>query len=88
MTPNQPITAQAMTPNARIIKRAGPAGQNCSNCLFCHRWQAPRWNPTAKLLIVSECRRFPPSHLPGEDCGADYPATGPGEWCGEWRDVK
>lgn len=76
-----------MTPT-RLIKRAAPTGQSCANCRYSHSWQAPRLYPAHRPLILTECRRFPPAFMSGEDAGADYPQTLPDGWCGEWRGVE
>ncbi len=64
-------------------------GQNCGTCRF---WQE-RWTSRADAIeegVSGGCRRHPPTVLrvreidDFHDQNADYPATPPTWWCGEY----
>lgn len=88
LRPYQSAAITPMTAHPTVIKRAAPVGQSCENCRFSHSWLAPRWYPGQVPRAITECRRWPPVFLPGEDCVSQYPNTIPGGWCGEWRAVE
>lgn len=76
-----------MSTKPTVVKHAAPPGQSCRNCRFSEAWYAPRWNPSSPRRVITECRRFPPAFMPGEDNGADFPMVEPANWCGEWAEV-
>lgn len=59
------------------IQNIGGAGAACSTCRF--------WKQMNQLDGKgAECRRNPPSVIPGTRGNADWPKTRPHDWCGQY----